>query len=132
MGFAQDDARAQAEALRAFGAIGAVSDALVGELAKELERIAHRAGGDITFERLGESVSSQLAILARNGFRMPKELVLFFKNLLYLSSFAASVAPEADIFLAIEDALGGIDEQHGAGLAQPFGAAAAWRDAPRR
>lgn len=125
VGFAQNDARAQAEALREFGAIGAVSDALVSELASELERIAQRVGGGITFERLGESVSSQLAILARNGFRMPKELVLFFKNLLYLSSFAAAVAPEADLFLAIEDALGGLDEQHGAGLAQLIGAAAA-------
>jgi ubiquinone biosynthesis protein len=125
VGFAQNDARAQAEALQEFGAILTVSDVLVDELARELERIGQRVGGDITFERLGESVSSQLAILVRNGFRMPKELVLFFKNLLYLSSFAASVAPEADLFLAIEDALAGIHEQHAAGLAQLIDGAAA-------
>ncbi|MDE3069288.1 MAG: AarF/ABC1/UbiB kinase family protein [Acidobacteriota bacterium] len=125
VGFAQGDARAQADALRDFGAIPAAGDDLVRELSDELERIATRAGGDITFERLADSVSSQLAILARNGFRMPKELVLFFKNLLYLSSFAASIAPDADLFLAIERALGTIGEHHGAELAQLVGTSAA-------
>ena len=96
----------------------------MAELGAELERTALRADGRVTFERLGENVSSQLGILARNGFRMPKELVLFFKNLLYLSSFAAALAPEADLFSRIEAALGSIDEPHGAGLAQLIGAAA--------
>jgi ubiquinone biosynthesis protein len=109
VGFARADAVAQAEALVDFGAIPEVSDALVAELAEELARVAQRADGAVTFERLGESVSNQLAILARNGFRMPKELVLFFKNLLYLSSFAAAVAPDADLFSAIEGALGNMD-----------------------
>lgn len=118
VGFASDDARAQADALHDFGAIPAVSDALVAALGAELERTAGRADGAITFERLGQSVSAQLAILARNGFRMPKELVLFFKNLLYLSSFAAAVAPEADLFHAIEHALDGMGERHGPAFAQ--------------
>jgi ubiquinone biosynthesis protein len=124
VGFAQDDARAQTEALRDFGAIPVVSDTLVAELTSELERISRRADGGITFERLGASVSSQLAILARNGFTMPKELVLFFKNLLYLSSFAATLAPDADLFLAIESALGGIDQQHGDELTRLLAGAA--------
>ena len=33
----------------------------------------------------------------RRPFRLPKELVLFFKNLLYLTGFTASVAPDADL-----------------------------------
>jgi len=118
VGFARDDARTQAEALRDFGAISVVSDALVAELASELDPIARRANGAITFERLGESVSAQLAVLTRNGFRMPKDLVLFFKNLLYLSSFAAAIAPDADLFLAIEHALDTMGERHGTELAQ--------------
>jgi ubiquinone biosynthesis protein len=125
IGFARDDARAQAEALRDFGAIPAAGDELVAELTSELERTARRADGGITFERLGTSVSAQLAILARHGFRMPKELVLFFKNLLYLSSLAATLAPDADLFLAIESALSGIDQQHGDELAQLLGSTAA-------
>ncbi len=117
LGFAQRDALAQVGALQSFGAIQSPSRRLLDELSGELERIEQRSGGDITFERLGESVSAQLSVLARNGFRMPKELVLFFKNLLYLSSFAAALAPDADLFRAIERALGGIDLPREGGLA---------------
>lgn len=113
VGFAQGDAAAQAKALHEFGAIPTVTDALIAELAKELDAVARRRGGAITFERLGDSVSGQLSILARHGFRMPKELVLFFKNLLYLASFAAAVAPQADLFSVIESAVGGIGDRHG-------------------
>jgi ubiquinone biosynthesis protein len=118
VGFAQSDSHAQVSALRDFGAALTVSDALVAELAEELECLALRADGAVTFERLGENVSNQLSILARHGFRMPKELVLFFKNLLYLSSFAAAVAPQADLFAVIESVLGGIGENHANELAQ--------------
>jgi ubiquinone biosynthesis protein len=111
VGFAREDALAQAEALRDFGAIANAGDALVAELGAELERTALRVDGAVTFERLGDTVSSQLGILARHGFRMPKELVLFFKNLLYLSSFAAAIAPDADLFCSIETALGSIDDE---------------------
>ncbi len=121
-GFAKGDAHAQLCALRDFGAIPAVTDTLIAELVGELERLARRSGGAVTFERLGENVSNQLSILARHGFRMPKELVLFFKNLLYLSSFAAAVAPQADLFAAIESALGEIDERHAEEMAHLLGA----------
>jgi ubiquinone biosynthesis protein len=124
VGFAQRDARAQAEALRDLGGLPAVNDALVSELAAELAVAGDGADAAVTFERLGASVSAQLAILARNGFRMPKDLVLFFKNLLYLSSFAAALAPEADLFAAIASAVGGIDERNGEALAELLGAAA--------
>jgi hypothetical protein len=43
-----------------------------------------------------------LRILSASGFRAPKDLVLFFKNLLYLSSFTASVAPDADLLAQID------------------------------
>jgi ubiquinone biosynthesis protein len=117
VGFARGDARSQAEALREFGAMPEVSDALVAELAEELERVERRADGAMTFERLGDGVSRQLSILARHGFRMPKELVVFFKNLLYLSSFAAAVAPDADLFSVIESALEGFDVREDGGPA---------------
>jgi ubiquinone biosynthesis protein len=38
-----------------------------------------------------------LAVLNANGIRVPKSLVLFFKNLLYLNGFAAALAPDADL-----------------------------------
>ena len=106
--FAASDAAAQIEAMRAFGAIpdDADTEALVAELSVELERLDDRVDGAITFERLGDTIGRLLAVLIRNGFRMPKELVLFFKNLLYLSGFAASIAPDADLFEIVNDSLG--------------------------
>jgi ubiquinone biosynthesis protein len=44
-------------------------------------------------------------VLTTHHFRLPKELILFFKNLLYLMSFAASVAPEADLLSQIAPVL---------------------------
>jgi ubiquinone biosynthesis protein len=40
--------------------------------------------------------------LAANGFTLPKELVLFFKNLLYLNGFAATLAPDTNLLGEIE------------------------------
>jgi ubiquinone biosynthesis protein len=104
--FAASDARGQIEALRDFGAIPPDADlgALADELGAELARLDQRADGAVTFERLGDTVGRQLRILTRNGFRMPKDLILFFKNLLYLSSFAAGIAPEADVLEVVERA----------------------------
>jgi ubiquinone biosynthesis protein len=98
------DARAQLVALEPFGAIppDADIDALAIPLQAEIERIDPRAGNQLTFDQLGEVVGRVLRILSASGFRAPKDLVLFFKNLLYLSSFTASVAPEADLLAQID------------------------------
>jgi ubiquinone biosynthesis protein len=103
LGFAASDARAQVEAMRTFGAIEADADveALVARLQEDLTRLDDRTDGEITFDRLGDTLGRLLRTLAQGGFRMPKELVLFFKNLLYLSGFAASVAPDADVLAVV-------------------------------
>ncbi|WP_241004419.1 AarF/ABC1/UbiB kinase family protein [Conexibacter sp. SYSU D00693] len=115
LGFAASDAAAQVAAMQQFGAVPA--DAHVGALARELQaeldRLDARADGAVTFDRLGDTLGRLLRVLAANGFTMPKELVLFFKNLLYLSAFAASVAPEADLFAEVTGVLGRIGEEHG-------------------
>jgi ubiquinone biosynthesis protein len=104
LAFAQMDARAQLAALEPFGAIppGADVETLVAGLQAEIDRIDPRAGNSLTFDQLGEVVGSVLRILSASGFRAPKDLVLFFKNLLYLSSFTASVAPDADLLSQID------------------------------
>ncbi|WP_354700658.1 AarF/ABC1/UbiB kinase family protein [Paraconexibacter sp. AEG42_29] len=124
MAFAGGDAAGQIAALSRFGAIPPDADhaALVTELAAELARLDQRADGAVTFQRLGDTVGRQLAILARSGFRMPKPLVLFFKNLLYLSSFAAAIAPGADLFTTIERALADLDADHAQALAATLAA----------
>lgn len=105
--WATNDAAGQIEAMRSFGAIDrdAEVDVLVAELQAELDLLSARTRGDVTFDQLGTTLGRLLQVLARNGFRMPKDLVLFFKNLLYLAGFAASVAPETDVLAVVQDIL---------------------------
>ena len=105
--WATNDAVGQIEAMQAFGAIDRDAEigTLVDELQVELDLLANRARGQVTFDQLGITLGRLLQVLARNGFRMPKDLVLFFKNLLYLSGFAASVAPEADVLAVVQEIL---------------------------
>ncbi|MEH3054387.1 MAG: AarF/UbiB family protein [Patulibacter minatonensis] len=108
VGFAASDARMQIEAMRVFGAIGPNVDVepLIARLQAELDTIDDRQAGAITFERLGDVLGGLLRILGSAGVQMPKDLVLFFKNLLYLSGFSAAVAPDADLFALITSILG--------------------------
>lgn len=119
LGFAASDARAQVEAMRTFGAITEDADVeeLVARLQTDLSRLDERADGQITFDRLGETLGQLLRTLAAGGFRMPKELVLFFKNLLYLSGFAAAVAPDADVLAVVTSILGDLFSRDGGALA---------------
>ena len=105
--WAGNDARGQVEAMQSFGAIeqGAPLDTIVAELQVELDLLQERAHGQVTFDQLGVTLGRLLQVLARNGFRMPKDLVLFFKNLLYLSGFAASVAPDTDVLEVVQGIL---------------------------
>ncbi len=101
------DARGQVEAMRTFGAVEEDADieTVVHELQVELDLLQERARGQVTFDQLGVTLGRLLQVLARHGFRMPKDLVLFFKNLLYLSGFAASVAPDADVLEVVQGIL---------------------------
>ena len=58
--------------------------------------------GEMTVDKLGQALGSIIRILAQNGFSLPKELVLFFKNLLYLNGFATALAPDTNLFTQIE------------------------------
>lgn len=117
--FAASDAAAQVEAMRTFGAIDADADTatLVAELQRELDTIDARERGQVTFDQLGITLGRLLVVLSRNGFTMPKDLVLFFKNLLYLSGFAASVAPEADVLAVVQQILLELFSDERSGLA---------------
>lgn len=124
--WAASDAAGQIEAMRAFGAIAPDADVttVVAELQAELDLLADRARGEVTFDQLGITLGRLLQVLARNGFRMPKDLVLFFKNLLYLSGFAASVAPDADVLAVVQAILLDVLADPEAGLAEMLEASA--------
>lgn len=119
--WAGSDAAGQVAAMQAFGAIGHDVDTteVVAELQVELDTLRERSRGEVTFDQLGATLGRLLQILARHGFRMPKDLVLFFKNLLYLSGFAASVAPETDVLALVQDILLEIFADPASGLSPP-------------
>jgi len=108
IGFARGDVRAQLASMREFGAIpsDADFDRLVADIqvhADELADIEIRAGQmPEELAQLTDSMSKIMRLLMGSGFVVPKELVLFFKNLLYLNGFAAALAPQANLLEEIE------------------------------
>jgi ubiquinone biosynthesis protein len=108
IGFAQSNVRMQLEAMKEFGAIptGADFERLVAEIQVHADKLAdiEIRAGQVTkgIDELAEDMGMILRLLARSGFVLPKELVLFFKNLLYLNSFAAALAPNANLLEEIE------------------------------
>jgi ubiquinone biosynthesis protein len=90
------DAKAQLDAMREFGAVPAGTDTVA--LAAELEALdAEHRDAVITHEQLVEGMRQVMSILVSHGFRLPKELVLFFKNLLYLNGLASTLAPDLNL-----------------------------------
>jgi ubiquinone biosynthesis protein len=120
LAFAQMNAVDQLRALEEFGAFPADVEMqeLATELEVELERIDPASGASLTFEQLGRALTRLLRILSAHRFRLPKELILFFKNLLYLTSFAASVAPEADLLSQIAPVLDHFTRKYGSQLSE--------------
>jgi ubiquinone biosynthesis protein len=109
LGFATNDVRAQIDAMREFGAIsaGADLDALVAELQTHADRAMEMQVrvGQLSPEgmnELAEHIGAVIRLLARSGFVAPQELVLFFKNMLYLNGFAAALAPDINLMDEIQ------------------------------
>jgi ubiquinone biosynthesis protein len=110
-GFGRNDNLLQLRGLQAFGAVppGADLEALAAEIEAELLAIDPTLvtrEGEFTVDRLGQALGTIIGVLAHHGFSLPKELVLFFKNLLYLNGFAATLAPDANLFDNIEPTFG--------------------------
>jgi len=60
---------------------------------------------DLSYDILGSVLGGVMRVLAAHGVQLPKEVVLFFKNLLYLGGFSAAVAPGSDLLSHIEPLL---------------------------
>jgi ubiquinone biosynthesis protein len=111
--FAHMNVRAQLDAMVDFGAIspGMDLDELVAEIEREVR--PHDLAEDADIAELADRIGKLVQVLARHGVRLPKELVLFFKNLLYLNGFAASVAPEANLLGEIAPVFGYFQQRYG-------------------
>lgn len=111
--FATSDSDGQVDALVAFGAFeGADLTRLRRELREEIAALERRDDGQVTYDRLGVTLGRLLRVFAANRFTMPAELVLFSKNLLYLSSFASAVGPEVDLLDAVVGVVLELAEAH--------------------
>lgn len=111
IGFARNDSRMQLKGLQAFGAIPPDADldgvaALIDEQLVTLDPAIVNREAKVTVDQLSTLLGLIIRALAANGFRLPKELVLFFKNLLYLNGFAATLAPDTDLLAQIEPIFG--------------------------
>jgi ubiquinone biosynthesis protein len=114
LGFAAMDATKQLDALEAFGALPPEADRAKLDAALQ-EQIDNLPPG-LSVDALGQTLGGVLRVLASHGFQAPKELVLFFKNVLYLSSFTAAVAPDADLLARIGPTLAYFTEKYGGEL----------------
>lgn len=105
-GFATHDIEAQLLAMVELGAIPPEADLVALRTAFEDEerRMGSRPGG-LTYDSMADELGRAIRILVASGFRLPKTLVLFFKNILYLNGFAAAVAPGSDLLAEIEPIL---------------------------
>jgi ubiquinone biosynthesis protein len=122
-GFGRNDTVLQLRGLQGFGAVppGADLPALARQLESQLDAIdagIRTRDTQLTVDQLGQLLAAIIRVLASNGFRLPKELVLFFKNLLYLNGFASALAPDTDLLAQIEPVFGYFVQRYPNELAQ--------------
>ena len=122
-GFVSNNTLMQIAGLQQFGAVPEGADIAV--LAKQVEDALVAVDpalltrdSKLSVDQLGQALGSVIRVLAANGFRLPKELVLFFKNLLYLNGFAATLAPDTDLLAEIQPVFAYFIERYPDELAQ--------------
>ncbi|HZD65861.1 MAG TPA: AarF/UbiB family protein [Acidimicrobiales bacterium] len=100
MGGTINDVRLQVSALRELGALpaDADTDAVIRDL--DLEGPVQDPTR-MTAEELTAQIRDLTKALLSYGARMPKELMLFVKNLLFLDAAIANLAPDLDLFAEV-------------------------------
>lgn len=116
VGFVRNDIDSELEAMVTFGAIppGADLAAIAADIEAEVD--PGSLGADADTAALAAAVGRLIRVVAGRGFRLPKELVLFFKNLLYLNGFANAVAPDANLLAQVDPVFGYFDSKYGSAI----------------
>lgn len=103
----QQDSRGQVLAAAEMGALpeGADIEAAIAELDKYQYLVTEFT--DASFSQLDltlitRQMKAMITSLMKIGFKTPKELALFSRNMLYLQGFATSLAPEANMLAVLE------------------------------
>jgi len=120
MGASMNDVMTQMAALRDLGALPADADlrAIVDELNLEGPPIDPTK---LSADQLTSEIQRTVKALLGYGARMPKELMLFVKNLVFLDGAIATLAPDLDLFAEIADISMYFATHHGERLAAEIG-----------
>ncbi|HEX9530146.1 MAG TPA: AarF/UbiB family protein, partial [Acidimicrobiales bacterium] len=115
-----NDARSQIEALRDLGALPMDTD--ISEVMRELgvdQPIKDPTA--MTPEELTREIQEIVKKLLAYGARLPKELMLFVKDMLFLDGALATLAPDVDLFAEITEIATYFATRHGDRIARDIG-----------
>ncbi len=118
-----NDVRTQLAALRELGALPADADleAVIQDLRLDQPAVDPTTmSGDELVAELRRVVRALLGY----GARLPKELMLFVKNMVFLDGAIATLAPDLDLFAEIANVAGHFATAHGERLTRDIGLAA--------
>ncbi len=120
MGGTVNDVRIQTEALRDLGALPEDTDIEVVIQDLGLDRPA-KDPTQMSPEELTNEIRELTKALLGYGAKLPKELMLFIKNMIFLDSSIATLAPEIDLLSEISYLAGYFTTKHGARIAAEVG-----------
>ena len=115
-----NDLTGQLEALRDLGALPADTDieAVIQELGLDRPVVDPIT---LSADELVDEIQRTIKGLLGIGARLPKELMLFIKNMVFLDGAIANLAPDLDIIAEIGEVSMHFAEQHGERLAEELG-----------
>ena len=120
VGASMNDVRSQLEAIRDLGALPSDTDldAVIADLGLDRPPVDPTT---LTAEELTGEIQRVFKALLGYGARMPKELMLFVKNMVFLDGAIATLAPDLDLFAEIADISMYFATTHGERIANEVG-----------
>ncbi len=117
-----NDVRGQVAALRDLGALPHDTDidAVIADLRLDGPPLDPTS---MAPEELVKEIQQVIKALLGYGARMPKSLMLYIKNLIFIDGAIASLAPELDMFAAVTDVATHFATAHGTTIAAQLGMA---------
>ncbi len=120
MGATTNNLEVQVEALRDLGALPADSDvaAVIRDLGLDRPAVDPTT---LTADEMVDELRDVTKALLGYGARLPKELMLFVKDILFLNGSMATLAPDVDILKEILTVVTYFTERHGERIARDIG-----------